>query len=44
VEVTATAQQIISAIDRAATVAESGQPLAAVREALARGVIEPIPA
>jgi methylase of polypeptide subunit release factors len=43
VETTVAAQQIISAIHRAPTVAQSGQPLGAVREALARGVLEPVP-
>jgi methylase of polypeptide subunit release factors len=42
VETTVAAQQIISAIHRAPTVAESGQPLGAVREALARGALEPV--
>jgi methylase of polypeptide subunit release factors len=42
VEVPQAAQQIIGSVNRAATVGESGQPLAAVREALARGVLEPV--
>jgi hypothetical protein len=42
VEVPQAAQQIIGTINRAANVAESGQPLAAVREALVRGVLEPV--
>jgi methylase of polypeptide subunit release factors len=42
--VTPDTQRFIVAVQSAATVAESGQPLAAVREALARGVLEPVEA
>ncbi len=42
VDVTPAALQIFEAVHRAATVAESCQPLAAVREGLARGVLEPV--
>lgn len=41
-DVTPEVQRVIAAVHNAATVAESGQPLAAVREALARGVLEPV--
>jgi methylase of polypeptide subunit release factors len=44
VEVSQGAQQIIGSVNRAATVGESGQPLGAVREALARGALEPVEA
>lgn len=43
-EVTPEAQRIIVAVHNAATVAESGQPLAAVRQLLARGILEPVEA
>ncbi len=41
-DVTPEMQRFIVAVQAAATVAESGQLLAAVREALARGVLEPV--
>jgi SAM-dependent methyltransferase len=44
VEVTQAALQVIGALNHAATVAESGQLLPAVREILARGVLEPVEA